>query len=70
MLDLLDVAKRIGPTFPLKSMLLDLHEPEWEDDMTYLYVDYQLMKQEINNKKSRSHLKQEKKESYKRKKFG
>jgi hypothetical protein len=40
MLDLLDVCKRIGPQFPLQSMLLDPHDPEWDDDMTYLYVDY------------------------------
>ena len=40
MLDLLDVVKRIGPKFPLNSMLLDPNDPEWDDDMTYLYVDY------------------------------
>lgn len=40
MLDLLDVCKRIGPKFPVQSMLLDPHDPEWDDDMTYLYVDY------------------------------
>ena len=47
MLDLLDVAKRIGPKFPLQSMLLDPHDPEWDDDMTYLYVDYPLFKQHM-----------------------
>ena len=44
MLDLLDVVKRIGPKFPLQAMLLDPHDPEWDDDMTYLYVDYPLFK--------------------------
>ena len=45
MLDLLDVVKRIGPKFPLQAMFLDPHDPEWDDDMTYLYVDYPLFKQ-------------------------
>ena len=40
MLDLLDVCKRIGPKFPLDAMFLDPHDPEWDDDMTYLYVEY------------------------------
>ena len=40
MLDLLDVAKRVGPKFPLDAMFLDPHDPEWDDDMTYLYVEY------------------------------
>lgn len=40
MLDLIDVAKRIGPKFPLDTMFLDPHDPEWDDDMTYLYVEY------------------------------
>ena len=40
MLDLLDVAKRIGPKFPLEAMFLDPNDPEWDDDMTYLYVEY------------------------------
>ena len=40
MLDLLDVAKRIGPKFPLEAMFLDPHDPECDDDMTYLYVEY------------------------------
>ena len=44
MLDLLDVVKRIGPKFPLQAMMLDPHDPEWDDDMTYLYVDYPLFK--------------------------
>ena len=39
MLDLLDVARRIGPKFPLEAMFLDPHDPEWDDDMTYLYVE-------------------------------
>ena len=40
MLDLCDVAKRVGPKFPLEAMFLDPHDPEWDDDMTYLYVEY------------------------------
>lgn len=51
MLDLLDVCKRVGPKFPLDAMFLDPHDrklwiivklvtAEWDDDMTYLYVDY------------------------------
>ena len=47
MLDLLDVVKRIGPKFPLQAMLLDPHDPEWDDDMTYLYVDYPMFKQHL-----------------------
>ena len=47
MLDLLDVVKRIGPRFPLQTMLLDPHDPEWDDDMTYLYVDYPAYKQHM-----------------------
>jgi len=47
MLDLLDVVKRIGPKFPVQAMLLDPHDPEWDDDMTYLYVDYPLFKQHL-----------------------
>lgn len=44
MLDLLDVCKRIGPRFPLDAMFLDPHDPEWDDDMTYLYVEYPFYK--------------------------
>ena len=44
MLDLLDVAKRIGPKFPLNAMFLDPHDAEWDDDMTYLYVEYPMYK--------------------------
>ncbi len=44
MLDLLDVVKRIGPKFPLDAMFLDPHDPEWDDDMTYLYVEYPFYK--------------------------
>ena len=44
MLDLLDVVKRIGPKFPVNALFLDPHDPEWDDDMTYLYVDYPLYK--------------------------
>ena len=47
MLDLLDVVKRIGPKFPLQAMFLDPHDPEWDDDMTYLYVDYPQYKQHL-----------------------
>ena len=28
-------------------MMLDPHDPEWDDDMTYLYVDYPFFKQHI-----------------------
>jgi len=44
MLDLLDVVKRIGPRFPLDAMFLDPHDSEWDDDMTYLYVEYPFYK--------------------------
>ena len=44
MLDLLDVVKRVGPRFPVESLFLDPNDPEWDDDMTYLYVDYPLYK--------------------------
>lgn len=47
MLDLLDVVKRVGPKFPLQALFLDPHDPEWDDDMTYLYVDYPLFKQHV-----------------------
>ena len=47
MLDLLDVCKRVGPKFPLNSMFLDPHDPEWDDDMTYLYVDYPVYKNHL-----------------------
>lgn len=47
MLDLLDVAKRVGPKFPLDALFLDPHDPEWDDDMTYLYVDYPTYKQHM-----------------------
>ena len=40
MLDLLDVVKRIGPKFPLGAAFLDRHDPEWDDDMTFLQVDH------------------------------
>ena len=47
MLDLTDVIKRVGPRFPLPAMFLDPHDPEWDDDMTYLYVDWGTYKQVI-----------------------
>ena len=47
MMDLLDVVKRVGPKFPLQAMFLDPHDPEWDDDMTYLYVDYPQYKQHL-----------------------
>ena len=47
MLDLLDVVRRIGPKFPLEAMFLDPHDPEWDDDMTYLYVDYNSYKSQM-----------------------
>ena len=45
MLDLLDVVKRIGPRVPTEAFILDKNDPEWDDDMTYLRVDYALYKQ-------------------------
>lgn len=56
MLDLLDVVKRVGPKFPLDAMFLDPHDrklrlirslAEWDDDMTYLYVEYPYYKKFI-----------------------
>ena len=44
MLDLLDVVKRIGPKFPLQVAALDRTDPEWDDDMTFLNVDYTIYK--------------------------
>ena len=47
MLDLIDIAKRVGPRFPSRVLLCDpsdrkqrLRVAEWDDDMTYLTVDY------------------------------
>ena len=40
MLDLLDVAKKIGPKAPWRTLILDPFDSEWDDDMTYLYVDH------------------------------
>ena len=40
MLDLFDVMKRIGPKSPVSAFFLDPTEAEWEDDMTYLGVEY------------------------------
>jgi hypothetical protein len=28
-------------------LFLDPHDPEWDDDMTYLYVDYPMYKQHL-----------------------
>ena len=47
MLDLLDVCKRIGPKFPVNALFLDPDHPEWDDDMSYLYVEYPMYKQHI-----------------------
>ena len=47
MLDLTDVIKRIGPKFPLQAMFLDPNDPEWDDDMTYLYVDHTTYKSTV-----------------------
>ena len=44
MLDLLDVCAKIGPRFPVDAMFLDPHDSEWDDDMTYLYVEYPFYK--------------------------
>lgn len=40
MLSLLDVVKRIGPKLPVNILYLDPNDPEWEDNMNYLYPDY------------------------------
>ena len=40
MLSLMDVVGRITPKFPLNTVSLDPNDPEWEDDMNYLYPDY------------------------------
>ena len=45
MLDLLDVCSKIGLRFPTDAMFLDPHDSEWDDDMTYLYVEYPFYKQ-------------------------
>ena len=45
MLDLIDVATKVGPRFPVDAMFLDPHDSEWDDDMTYLYVEYPFYKQ-------------------------
>ena len=39
-MDLLDVVKRISPKLPLNTLSLDVNDPEWEDNMNYLYPDY------------------------------
>ena len=44
MLDLLDVCRRVGPKFPLEAMFLDPTDPEWDDDMSYLYIEYPFYK--------------------------
>ena len=44
MLDLLDVARKVGPKAPWKAFFLDPHDPEWDDDMSYLYIDAPLYK--------------------------
>ena len=40
MLSLLDVVGRIGPKLPSNVLQLDPNDPEWEDNMNYLYPDY------------------------------
>jgi hypothetical protein len=40
MLSLFDVVSRIAPKFPVNVIKLDENDPEWEDDMNYLYPDY------------------------------
>ena len=44
MLDLLDVARKIGPKAPWRSLFLDPYDSEWDDEMSYLYVDHALYK--------------------------
>ena len=41
MLDLLDTVKRVGPRFPTDCALLNKTDPEWDDDMMYLTVNYE-----------------------------
>lgn len=45
MMDLLDVVKRIQPRLPLNTLTLDKNDPEWEDEMNYIYPDYAKWKQ-------------------------
>lgn len=40
MLDLFDVIGRITPKFPINVLTLNPEDPEWDDDMNYLYPDY------------------------------
>lgn len=40
MMDLIDVVGRLQPKMPLNVINLDPTDPEWEDDMNYLYPDY------------------------------
>lgn len=40
MLALMDVIKRLQPKIPANILSLDPLDPEWEDDMNYLYPDY------------------------------
>lgn len=40
MLALMDVIKRIQPRVPTNILSLDPLDPEWEDEMNYLYPDY------------------------------
>ena len=48
MLDLLDVARKVGPKAPWKACFLDPHDPEWDDDMSYLYIDQALYRGWVN----------------------
>mmetsp|Transcript_44694 Transcript_44694/g.51424 ORF Transcript_44694/g.51424 Transcript_44694/m.51424 type:complete len:220 (-) Transcript_44694:365-1024(-) len=43
MLDLLDIAFKTNPRVPVEALFLDPHDDEWEDDMTYMSVDYNSM---------------------------
>lgn len=42
MMDLMDVIQRISPRIPPNILFLDPSDPEWEDDMNYLYPHYNL----------------------------
>ena len=40
MMSLMDVVNRLQPKLPLNTVSLDENDPEWEDDMNYMYPDY------------------------------
>ena len=44
MMDLMDVINRLEPRLPMNILQLDPYDPEWEDDMNYMYPNYGLWK--------------------------